>query len=75
MAKALFGHIGTPADSRLASEVRRLRDRVRHLEAEVAVLQAENSSLLERRLTDSDILSLSESTLAESLNELEPAYT
>lgn len=44
MAKALLGHVGGP-DPRLVTEVRRLRQRVHDLEAEVLRLQAENDSL------------------------------
>jgi hypothetical protein len=44
MAKALFGHVGGP-DPRMISEMRRLQQRVRDLEAELARLQAENDAL------------------------------
>ena len=44
MAKALFGHVGGP-DPRLVSEMRRLQQRVRDLEAELVRLQEENESL------------------------------
>jgi uncharacterized protein YlxW (UPF0749 family) len=44
MAKALFGHVGGP-DPRIVSEMRRLQQRVRDLEAELVRLQAENDSL------------------------------
>jgi hypothetical protein len=43
MAKALFGHVGGP-DPRIVSEMRRLQQRVRDLEAELVRLQAENES-------------------------------
>ncbi len=46
MAKALLGHVGGP-DPRLVTEVRRLRQRVHDLEAEILRLQAENDSLTE----------------------------
>lgn len=46
MAKALLGHVGGP-DPRLVTEVRRLRQRVHDLEAEVLRLQEENDSLAE----------------------------
>ena len=36
MAKALFGHVGIGPDVRVLSEMRRLRDRVRELEGELA---------------------------------------
>jgi hypothetical protein len=44
MAKALFGHVGGP-DPRMLSEMRRLQQRVRDLEAELARLQEENDTL------------------------------
>jgi cell division protein FtsB len=44
MAKALLGHVGGP-DPRLVSEMRRLQQRVRDLEAELVRLQDENDLL------------------------------
>lgn len=44
MAKALFGHIGGP-DPCLLAEMRRLRQQVRSLEAELIRLQKENDVL------------------------------
>jgi hypothetical protein len=44
MAKALFGHVGGP-DPRIVSEMRRLQQRVRDLEAELVRLQEANESL------------------------------
>jgi hypothetical protein len=44
MAKALFGHVGGP-DPRMLSEMRRLQQRVRDLEAELMRLQDENDAL------------------------------
>jgi cell division protein FtsB len=44
MAKALFGYVGGP-DPRMVSEMRRLQQRVRDLEAELARLQDENDVL------------------------------
>ena len=44
MAKALFGHVGG-ADPRMISEMRRLQQRVRDLEAELMRLQEENDAL------------------------------
>ena len=44
MAKALLGHVGGP-DPRMVSEMRRLQQRVRDLEAELARLQDENDVL------------------------------
>jgi hypothetical protein len=45
MAKALFGHVGGP-DPRMVSEMRRLQQRVRDLEAELVRLQDANDALL-----------------------------
>ena len=44
MSKALFGHVGGP-DPRMISEMRRLQQRVRDLEAELVRLQEENDAL------------------------------
>ncbi len=44
MAKALLGHVGGP-DPRMISEMRRLQQRVRDLEAELVRLQEENEAL------------------------------
>ena len=44
MAKALLGHVGGP-DPRMVAEMRRLQQRVRDLEAELARLQDENDAL------------------------------
>ena len=44
MAKALFGHVGGP-DPRMVSEMRRLQQRVRDLEAELIRLQEQNDAL------------------------------
>lgn len=46
MAKALFGHVGTAADTRLAAECRRLRLRVAELEAELARVADDRDALL-----------------------------
>src|ERR1700753_2305234 len=45
MAKALLGHVGGP-DPRMISEMRRLQQRVRDLEAELMRLQDENDALM-----------------------------
>lgn len=45
MAKALLGHVGGP-DPRMLSEMRRLQQRVRDLEAELVRLQERNDALL-----------------------------
>jgi hypothetical protein len=44
MAKALLGHVGG-LDPRVVSEMRRLQQRVRDLEAALVRLQDENSAL------------------------------
>ena len=44
MAKALFGHVGG-SDPRIVSEMRRLQQRVRDLEAVLVRLQEENDAL------------------------------
>ena len=53
MAKALLGHIGGP-DPRLLAEMRRLRQQVRTLEAELVRLRQENDVLSTE--TDDDML-------------------
>ena len=64
MAKALFGHVGGP-DPRTISEMRRLQQRVRDLEAELARLQEENDMLAAGVGHEDDVLVL----------DREPAYT
>jgi hypothetical protein len=44
MSKALYGYVGGP-DPRMISEMRRLQQRVRDLEAELVRLQEENDAL------------------------------
>jgi hypothetical protein len=44
MAKALLGHLGGP-DPRMLAEMRRLRQQIRDLEAELGRLQEENDVL------------------------------
>ena len=44
MAKAILGHVGGP-DPRMVSEMRRLQQRVRDLEAAIVRLQEENDAL------------------------------
>ena len=39
MAKALFGHVGPGPDVRMIAEMRRLRQRVKELEAELETLR------------------------------------
>jgi cell division protein FtsB len=57
MAKALFGHVGGP-DPRMISEMRRLQQRVRDLEAELARLQEENDALSAGSEQDENMLVL-----------------
>jgi hypothetical protein len=59
MAKALLGYVGHDLDLRMASELRRLRDRVRELEGELARLQAANNALSSGLIVDDDMLRLS----------------
>jgi hypothetical protein len=59
MAKALYGHVGLGPDVRVMSEMRRLRDRVRDLEHEVARLEAANAALRNGLQVDEDMLTLS----------------
>ena len=54
MAKALLGHVGG-ADLRLVDEVRRLRTRVRDLEAELARVSATNDALMASVHVEDDI--------------------
>jgi hypothetical protein len=56
MAKALFGHVGGP-DPRMISEMRRLQQRVRDLEAELVRLQ-EGSDALTAGVDQEDVLVL-----------------
>jgi hypothetical protein len=71
MAKALFGHVGVGPDVRVMSEMRRLRERVRDLEHEVARLEAANAALAAGLPVDGDMLSLSVPDIVEQ----EPALT
>ncbi len=57
MSKALFGHVGGP-DPRIVSEMRRLQQRVRDLEAELNRLQEENDTLAAGLTHDEDVLVL-----------------
>lgn len=54
MAKALLGHVGG-TDLRLVDEVRRLRIRVRDLEAELARVTAANEALVTSVHVEDDI--------------------
>ena len=57
MSKALYGYVGGP-DPRMVSEMRRLQQRVRDLEAELARLQEENDALAAELSHDEDVLVL-----------------
>ena len=71
MAKALFGHVGLGPDVRVMAEMRRLRERCRDLEHEVARLQAANAALRNGLHVDDDMLTLEvPDTVAE---QAEPA--
>lgn len=72
MAKALIGHVGHDLDLRMVTELRRLRDRVRDLEHDVARLQAANNALSSGLSVDGDMLTLS---VLDRVNEREPALT
>jgi hypothetical protein len=65
MAKALLGHVGVGTDMRLAAEVRRLRTRVRDLEAALEHAQAVNEALAAQVDVSDELRAL----------EVEPALT
>ncbi len=65
MAKALFGHVGSGSDLRLAYEVRRLRARVAELEAELTRVREVNEALVGGVDVPEDVRAL----------DAEPAYT
>jgi hypothetical protein len=67
MAKALLGYVGG-TDPRLLEEARRLRVRVRDLEAQIMRLQDENDSLA-AALHDGQLMAL------DPENDREPALT
>jgi hypothetical protein len=70
MAKALFGHVGLVPDTRMLTEMRRLRERVRELEGEVARLEAALKGGLR---VDEDMLTLSvPDTVGEQVERVEP---
>ncbi len=71
MAKALFGHVGIAPDLRTAAELRRLRQQVRDLEAEVLRLREANESLAASTRVADELISLAVSE--QSLSE--PALT
>jgi hypothetical protein len=72
MAKALLGHLSNDLDLRMVAELRRMRDRVRELEYEVARLQAANSALASGLLVDDDMLTLE---VPDRVSEREPALS
>jgi hypothetical protein len=80
MAKALLGHVGRGSDLHLLSELRRLRDRVRLQEQEIARLRVANRVLADGLAVDDDRLSLSVlDTLSvssdETVDDREPVLT
>ena len=70
MAKALFGHVGRGPDVRVIGEMRRLHERVRELEHEVARLEAANAALRHGLNVDDDMLMLS---VPDTVGDQEPA--
>lgn len=58
MAKALFGHVGIAPDLLTAAELRRLRQQVRDLEAEVVRLREANESLAASATVADELISL-----------------
>jgi hypothetical protein len=50
MAKALFGHVVTPAELRVVEENAALRGKVRRLEQELAELRAERDTAIAHEL-------------------------
>jgi hypothetical protein len=80
MAKALLGYVGRGSDLHLLSELRRLRDRVRLQEQEIARLRVANRVLADGLAVDDDRLSLSAlDTLTvssdETVEDRQPALT
>ena len=71
MAKALYGHVGLAPDMRTVAELRRLRQQVRDLEAEVSRLREANESLAATTTVADELISLAVSEPALS----EPALT
>jgi cell fate (sporulation/competence/biofilm development) regulator YlbF (YheA/YmcA/DUF963 family) len=71
MAKALYGHVGLAPDMRTVAELRRLRQQVRDLEAEVSRLREANESLAATTTVADELISLAVSDQALS----EPALT
>jgi hypothetical protein len=71
MAKALFGHVGLAPDLRTVAELRRLRQQVRDLEAELDRLREVNETLVARTTVADDLISLAVADQALT----EPALT
>jgi hypothetical protein len=67
-----MGHVGTGLDLRMASELKRMRDRVRDLENEVIRLRAENTELSTIARVDEEMMRL---TVSEQARDHEPALT
>lgn len=59
MAKALFGHVGTGNDLRLAAEVRRLRTRVAELERDLELARATSDAFAASITVEDDLRTLS----------------
>jgi uncharacterized small protein (DUF1192 family) len=72
MAKALLGHLSNDLDLRMVAELRRMRDRVRELEDEVARLQAANTALASGLLVNDDMLTIE---ALDRVSDREPALT
>jgi len=68
MAKALFGHVGTGSDLRLAAEVRSLRSRIVELERELSLARATSDALAASMTVEDDLRTL-------TLEGSEPALT
>jgi hypothetical protein len=58
MAKALLGHVGIGMDYRTADELRRLRLRVRELEAELAQVRALQAEMTSVSVSEDDLIAL-----------------
>jgi cell division septum initiation protein DivIVA len=69
MAKALFGHVASGPDSRMLAEMRRLRQRVQDLEAELEALRMANASLISQTSVADELISLA------AVSDVEPALT
>jgi hypothetical protein len=63
MAKALFGHVGSPPDRRLLDEVTVLRSKVAKLEFELSRLRSENDRLVAAAAQQDELLRLPEPAL------------